>query len=129
MCKQIYNIIANTKIIFFLLIIFITLVNGSDLNKIIKFQKDGNIIILDKKNNNITKTHLYSPLVYIKMDESNINFRDNNIFVSENGDFTYTIPEQDISLIDISFEEITFINSYINTCFISYPFSTSLEFR
>ena len=107
MCKQIYNIIANTKIIFFLLIIFITLVNGSDLNKIIKFQKDGNIIILDKKNNNITKTHLYSPLVYIKMDESNINFRDNNIFVSENGDFTYTIPEQDISLIDISFEEIT----------------------
>ena len=82
MCKQIYNIIADTKIIFFLLIIFITLVNGSDLNKIIKFQKDGNIIILDKKNNNITKTHLYSPLVYIKMDESNINFRDNNIFVS-----------------------------------------------
>ena len=114
MKKPYYNIIKNLfpNIHFTLLIIFIILANCDDLNRIIKFKIDGNILIFDKENNNTTKTHLFSPLVYVKLNEQNINFLDKNILISENGDFTYIIPGQDISLIKISFEEFT-LNSHL----------------
>ena len=114
MKKPYYNIIKNLfpNIHFTLLIIFIILANCDDLNRIIKFKIDGNILIFDKENNNTTKTHLFSPLVYVKLNEQNINFLDKNILISESGDFTYIIPGQDISLIKISFEEFT-LNSHL----------------
>ena len=117
MKKPNYNIINIItlfwkKINFNLLIIFIILANCDDLHRIIKFKKDGNIIIYDSKNNSTTFTHLYSPLIYIKIDENNINFSDSNIFPVESGDFTYANPGQDISLVNISLEEFT-LNSHL----------------
>ena len=51
-------------------------------------------------------------MIYIKPNEQNIKFLDKNIFISENGDFTYAIPGQDISLIKIFFEEFI-LNSHL----------------
>ena len=117
MKKPNYNIIniislLTEKINFSLLIIFIILADCEDLPKIIKFKKDGNIKIYNAKNNDTIFTHLYSPLIYIKIDENNINFNDNNIFPVESGDFTYVIPGQDVSLVNISLEEFT-LNSHL----------------
>lgn len=117
MKKSYFNSVINisflrNKFHIGLLLIFIISANCQDSNKIIKFKKDGNIVIYNKKDDNITKTHLYSPLIYIKINENNINFKDNNIFPVENGYFTCTIPDQDISLLDISYEEFT-LNSHL----------------
>ena len=81
MKRPYYNNIINifSRFHLSLMIIFIILAKCDDLNRIIKIKKDGNIIIYDKENNT-TKTHLYSPLIYIKINENNINFKDNNIF-------------------------------------------------
>ena len=130
MKRPYYNIIISLfpRINCIFLIIFIILADCEELNRLIKFRKDGNIIIIDRKNNNTTKTHLYSPLVYIKMNEYNINFKDNNIFPSESADFTYAVPKEDISLIDMSLEEFT---SNPNLILKKYPnllFNTNKSF-
>ena len=130
MKRPYYNIIISLfpRINCIILIIFIILADCEELNRLIKFRKDGNIIIIDRKNNNTTKTHLYSPLVYIKMNEYNINFKDNNIFPSESADFTYAVPKEDISLIDMSLEEFT---SNPNLILKKYPnllFNTNKTF-
>ena len=130
MKKPYYNIIINLfpNNHFILLIIFIILANCEDLNRKVKFKKDGNIIIYNKENNNTTKTHLYSPLIYIKTNEQNVNFLDSNIFISESGDFTYAIPEQDISLIKISFEEFTLDSHLILKKYPYLLFNTNKTF-
>ena len=130
MKRPYYNIIISLfpRINFLLLIIFIILADCEELNRLIKFRKDGNIIIIDRENNNTTKTHLYSPLAYIKMNEYNINFKDNNIFPSESADFTFTIPEQDISLVDISLEEFTYNSHFILKKYPNLLFNTNKTF-
>ena len=130
MKRPFYNIIISLfpRINFILLIIFIILADCEELNRLIKFRKDGNIIIIERENNNTTKTHLYSPLEYIKMNEYNINFKDNNIFPSESADFTFTIPEQDISLVDISLEEFTYNSHFILKKYPNLLFNTNKTF-
>ena len=130
MKKPYYNIIINLfpNIHFILLIIFIILANCDDFDRIIKFKKDGNILIYDKENNNTTKTHLFSPLIYIKTNEQNINFLDKNFFISESGEFTYAIPEQDISLIKIPFEELTLDSHLILNKYPNFLFNTNKTF-
>ena len=132
MKKPNYNIIINlfpNLYMTFILMILIISANSNDIIKVIKFKKDGNIIIYDKENiNNATKTHLYSPLIYIKMNEDNINFKDNNIFPSETKAFTYAIPEKDISLIDISFEEFTLNSRLILKKYPNLLFNTNKTF-
>ena len=129
MKRPYYNNIINifSRFHFSLMIIFIILAKCDDLNRIIKIKKDGNIIIYDKENNT-TKTHLYTPLIYIKINENNINFKDNNIFPSESRDFTLVIPKQDISLIDISFEEFTLNSHLILEKYPNLIFNTSKTF-
>ena len=117
MKKPNYNIINiisifTEKIHFSLLIIFIILANCEDIPKIIKFRKDGKILIYDPKNNKTIFNYLYFPLISIKIDENNINFMDNNILPGENGNFTYVIPGQDVSIVNISLEEFT-LNSHL----------------
>ena len=117
MQKPNYNIINiislfTSKIHFYLLIIFIILANCEEIPKIIKFKRDGKILIYDTKNNDTIFNYLYFPLISIKTDEKNINFNDNNILLGENGDFTYVVPGQDVSIINFSFEEFT-LNSHL----------------
>ena len=114
--------------IFLIKIIFFTFINSSNIensSKILKFKINGDITISDNKDNNIIETtKLNSPLIYTKINEKNINFKDNNILPTQNGELNYIDAYQHITLLDISLEEF-FINSpmiikkYPNLLFIS----------
>ena len=125
--------ITQKQIIFSILIIlflFITNINSnssdSEINqKIIKFKINGDILITDSKGNIIVENiNLNSPLVFTKINEKNINFKDNNVLPTQNGELNYIDPYQHITLLDISLEEF-YINSpmiiknYPNLLFIS----------
>ena len=119
------------QIIFTILIIlflFIKNINSSDNEcnqKIIKFKINGEIIITDSMGNNVIENiKLNSPLILTKINEKNINFKDNNVLPTQNGELNYIDPYQHITLLDISLEEF-YINSpliiknYPNLLFIS----------
>ena len=79
--------------IFLIKIIFFTFINSSNIensSKILKFKINGDITISDNKDNNIIETtKLNSPLIYTKINEKNINFKDNNILPTQNGELNY----------------------------------------
>ena len=117
-------------ITFIILEIFPLNTNANPLNnekkkKIIKFKINGNIIITDKKNNNIIDTiQLNTAIINTKINETNINFKDNNILPTQNGELNYIDPYQHITLLDISLEEFIInspmiIKEYPNFLFIS----------
>ena len=117
-------------IAFIILEIFPLNTNANPLNnekkkKIIKFKINGNIIITDKKNNNIIDTiQLNTAIINTKINETNINFKDNNILPTQNGELNYIDPYQHITLLDISLEEFIInspmiIKEYPNFLFIS----------
>ena len=93
-------------------------------SKIIKFTINGDITILDSINNNIIQNTLNSPLIFTKINETNMNWNDNNILPTKNGEINYIDSYQHITLLDISLEEF-YINSpliikkYPNFLFIS----------
>ena len=94
-------------------------------SKILKFKINGDIIITDfETESTIENKKLNTPLIYSKINEKNINFKDNNILPTQNGELTYIDPYQHITLLDISLEEF-FINSpmiikkYPNLLFVS----------
>jgi hypothetical protein len=99
--------------------------NNEKMQKIIKFKINGDIIITDKKNNNIIDTiQLNNAIINTKINETNINFKDNNILPTQNGELNYIDPYQHITLLDISLEEFIInspmiIKEYPNFLFIS----------
>ena len=94
-------------------ILLLTLIESSNIEnsgKILTFKINGEITISGTKNNIIETTKLNSPLIYTKINEKNINFKDNNILPTQNGELNYIDIYQHITLLDISLEEF-FINS------------------
>ena len=99
--------------IILIIMIFLTFANSSKIEKsrkILTFKINGDITISETKNNTIKNTKLNSPLIYTKINEKNINFKDNNILPTQNGELNYIDINQHITLLDISLEEF-FINS------------------
>ena len=100
--------------------------NNEKIQKIIKFKLNGDIIIYDvNKNNNIIENiKLNNAIIDTKINENNINFKDNNILPTQNGELNYIDSYQHITLLDISLEEFIInspmiIKKYPNLLFIS----------
>ena len=122
--------IMRKQIIFLLLsflLLFIPTINTSTKSyssKIIKFKIKGDITISDSTNNTILENKLNSPLIFTKLNEKNINFKDDNILPNKNGELNYIDCNQHITLLDISLEEFyanspLIIKKYPNLLFIS----------
>ena len=116
----IFHFITPKQIMFYINIIIMlsSLTSTNSLNiqnssKILKFKLNGDIIISAPETGNIINNNkLNAQLIYTKINEKNVNFLDNNILPTKNGEITYIDPYQHITLLDISLEEF-FINSPI----------------
>ena len=120
--------ISPKQIVLSIIIILMGLISNINciniINPSIKFKINGDIIISKKNNNENIYTKLNFPLIYTKINEKNINFKDNNVLPTQNGELNYIDPYQHITLLDISLEEFTInspmiIKKYPNLLFIT----------
>ena len=129
--NKLLSIFIMRKQIIFLflsfLLLFIPAINTSEKgysSKIIKFKIKGDITISDSTKDTILENKLNSPLIFTKLNEKNINFKDDNILPNKNGELNYIDCNQHITLLDISLEEFyanspLIIKEYPNLLFIS----------
>ena len=131
--KNINNKYKENSFIITIGILFILLISSSlsyDIdNKIIKFKKDGEIIIYDKfDKNNIIKTNLNSPLIEQTINVNNINWTEINILPFEDDKFTLAIPNKDISSIIIPLKEIKSNTPFILKQYPNLLFNSNITF-
>ena len=119
---------VKNQIIFYILVILFsnitnkTTLTTQNISKIIKFKLNGEITISDK--DIVQNSYFDSPLIFTKINEKNINFKDNNVLPTQDGELNLIDPDQHITLLDVTLEEF-FINSpmiikkYPNLLFIS----------